>query len=74
MVPGVQVPIVAINIIIPYICRTILTQGSLQLLTCLAIFGVVLATCVENNALPHEASQGGLALLCIYVGGFVWSW
>jgi len=29
---------------------------------------------VQNNALPHDVSQAGLALLCIYVGGFVWSW
>ena len=27
--------------------RTILTQGGLQLLTCLFIFGVLLATCVQ---------------------------
>lgn len=64
---------VAIGLVDYFGRRFLFLQGGVQMIICEVLVGILIKLNFENGTTPAMAN-GIIALICLYVAGFAWSW
>ncbi len=55
--------------------KFLFVQGGTQALICEFIIGILIAKYMgPTGGMPQSVAKATLALICIYIAGFAWSW